>query len=275
MKLGWHTVNTVGVTDLPDELPPVIGRPRQHVADVLAQSLAETGSDGRAALAWAWALSGTRPSPVTLSLAPGRPPTRDEILAEANSDPEGSTAPPGVPTDYSDQIGDARRILTWLIGTSDDIPLDDDQRGRFIGARDDYARTDGEIRHVRDLAVQSLAEFDLPDQIDPAHAVRPWQWPPAWANAAWQRGIRDLLDWVLGDRPSAALTGRAVGLPTVYDLTYEEATASDVATQGRPGGPPVDPAACSPPHYGEGVQATIAWLRGETTELPTGQAYGP
>ena len=167
MKLARNIVNKVATIDVPDPLPPAIVRPRQHVTAVLAQSLAETGPDGRAALAWAWTLTGTRPSPVTLSLAPGHPPTREQVITEADADPEGSTAPPGVPTDYCDQLGEARRILSWLVGTSDDIPLDDDQRGRFIGCRDDYARTDAEIRQVRDQAVRSLAEFDLPDHIAP------------------------------------------------------------------------------------------------------------
>ena len=162
------TVDVVDTIRVPNPLPAAISRPRQHVESVLAQSLVETGRDGRAALAWAWALTGTRPSPVTLSLAPGRPPSREEMLAEADADPEGSTAAPGVPTDYCDQIGEARRILAWLSGVSDDIPLDDEQRGRFIGARDDYARTDAEIRQVRDAAARCLAGSGSSDLMDPA-----------------------------------------------------------------------------------------------------------
>jgi hypothetical protein len=114
-----------------------------------------------------------RLSPVTLTAAAGRPPTRAEIEAEAEADPEGSTAPPSVPSGYCDQIGEARHILTWLIGTSDAIPLDDDHRGRLIGARHDYARTDAEIRHVRDHAAHSLSTCDSPDLINPADAARP------------------------------------------------------------------------------------------------------
>src|ERR1035438_9010014 len=126
-------------------MPSAIARPRQHVDAVLAQSLAEVGTDGRAALAWEWALTGTRPSPVTLSLPAGRPPSRDEIVAEATAEPADSTARPGVPSDYCDQLGEARRVLAWLAGESDEIPVDDDNRGRFIGARADYAHTDEDI----------------------------------------------------------------------------------------------------------------------------------
>jgi hypothetical protein len=256
---------------VPDELPAAITRPRQQIEAVLAQSLREAGTDGRAALAWEWALTGARPSPVTLSLPPGHPPSREEILAEADADPEGSTAPPGVPSDFCDQIGGARCILGWLAGQSDEIPVDDENRGRFIGARDDYARTDDDIRQVRDHARRGLEACDLPDPMDPADARTPWQWDVGWMNAAWLRGVRDLLDWVLGDRPASPLGGRVVGLPTVYDLTYEDEASNDVLMQGRPAGLLVDPDIYPPPQYGEGLQETIQWLRGETTTPPVDQ----
>jgi hypothetical protein len=89
-------------------------------------------------------------------------------------------------------------------------------------------------------------------------------------NAAWQRGVCDLLSWVLGDRPDSPLCGRIVGLPTVYDLTYEETAAEDVIAQSRPGGIPADPRRYPPPQYGEAVQANISWLRGESSTLPVG-----
>ena len=88
-------------------------------------------------------------------------------------------------------------------------------------------------------------------------------------NAAWLRGVRDILTWVLGETPTSPLCHRTVGLPTTHDLTYEEAAADDVVLQGRPGGNPVNPAAYPPPQYGEAIQATISWLRGETTTPPT------
>lgn len=99
------TVETVAALKVPEPLPTAIGRPKEHVQAVLAQSILETGEQGRAALAWAWALTGTRPSPATRSLAPGQSPTREEMLAEAKASPEGSTAPPGAPTDFCDQLG--------------------------------------------------------------------------------------------------------------------------------------------------------------------------
>jgi hypothetical protein len=262
------TVESMSIGSVSEQPPPGVTRPRQLIEAVRAQSLLETGNQGRAALAWHWALTGTRPSPVTLSLPIGVPPSRSEILAEASAPPEGSTAPPGVPADFCDQLAEARHILAWLTGDTDEIPVEDDNRGRFIGARDDYARTDTDIRQMRDEARRSLETIHLPDPLDPDDARNPWRWPATWMNAAWQRGVRDLLDWVLGDRPAAALSGQAITLPTLYDLSYEEAVAEEVLLQGRPSGVPIDPARHPPPQYGEGVRATILWLRGQTTMPP-------
>ena len=203
-----------------------------------------------------------------MSLPVGHPPSRSEILAEADADPEGSTAPPGVPADFCYQLAEARHILTWLAGATDEIPVDDEHRGRFIGARDDYARTDEDIRQVRDNARRGLDTFDLPEHMDPATTRNPWRWDASWMNAAWLRGVRDLLDWVLGERPASPLCCRAIGLPVVYDLTYEDGAAQDVVLQGRPAGLPVDPGTYPPPQYGESIRAAIQWLRGQNTTPP-------
>jgi hypothetical protein len=264
-------VESVTALYVPEQLGSAIARPRRHVEAVLAQSLQEVGPDGRTALAWQWALTGTRPSPVTLSLAPGRPPSRDEILAEAAAEPEGSTAAPGVPSDFCDQLRETRAILAWLVGGTDEIPVDDDNRGRLIGARSDYARTDPDIRQALGHALLGLKSFDLPEPMSPSDAKHPWHWNAACMNAAWLRGVRDLLTWVLGDTATSPICVRTVGLPTTYDLSYEEAAADDIVLQGRPSGHPVDPTAYPPPQYGEGIQATISWLRGQTTAPPTNQ----
>jgi hypothetical protein len=261
-------VEDVSTMHVPEQLGPAIARPRRHIEAVLAQSLLEVGLDGRAALAWQWALTGMRSSPVTLALAPGKSPSREEILAEVAADPEGSTAAPGVPSDFCDQLRETRAILAWLAGGTDEIPVDADDRGGLIGARGDYVRTDDDIRQALDHALLGLKAFDLPEPMSPSDARHPWRWNPAWMNAAWLRGVRDILTWVLGETPASPLCQRIIGLPTTYDLTYEEAAANDVVLQGRPGGRPVDPTTYRPPQYGEGIQATISWLRGETTAPP-------
>jgi len=263
-------VEAVTTVPVPARLSAAIARPREHVEAVLAQSLRETGPAGRAALAWAWALTGTRPSPVTLSLAPGRPPSRADILAEADAEPEGSRAPAGVPADFRDQLRETRAILGWLAGSTDEIPVDDDGRGRLVGARGGYARTDDQMREVRDNALLGLKACDLPETMSAAEARHPWRWDAGWMNAAWLRGVRDLLTWVLGERDASPLCDRAVGLPTTRDLTQEQAATDAVIMQGRPGGAPVDPDAYPPPQYGEGILAAISWLRGQTTAPPAG-----
>jgi hypothetical protein len=255
---------------IPQPLAASVGtaRPQKHVGAVRRQSLLELGPHGRAALAWEWALTGTRPSPITLTLPTGHPPSRAEILVEARANAEARPAPQGVPADYCDQVGDARRILAWLAGATDEIPVDDDNRGRFIGARDDFARTDDEMREVLDWALLGLGISDLPDDSDPADAGNPWRWSAEQMNAAWLRGVRDLLEWVLGERDTSPLCQRDTGSPSAYDLTYEDSAAAELAARRRPGGPLSNLAAYAAPQYGEAIQATVRWLRGEATAPP-------
>ena len=109
--------------------------------------------------------------------------------------------------------------------------------------------------------------------MDPA-GRNPWQWDPAWMNAAWLRGVRDLLNWVLGDEYTSPLCNRFIVRPPPDYLVFEEEAAEETAQQGRPGGEPVDPDD-HPPQYGEAIQATIRWLRGEATSLPVNHGSGP
>jgi len=248
-------------------LPAAIVRPHHQVEAVLAQGMVEMGTRGRVWQAWRWVLNGDEQSPVTLRPALGQTPSREQTLAEADADPVGSTAPPGVPTDYCDQIGEVRRLLRWLVGESDEIPVDGDNRSQLVGASGDYTRTDDEMRRVRDQAIRRLETFDLPEPMDPAHASHPWRWDPAWMNAAWLRGVRDLLNWVLGDEYVSPLRNRFIVRPPLDYLAIEEEAAEEIARQGRPGGEPVDPDD-RPPQYGEAIQATICWLRGEDTTPP-------
>jgi hypothetical protein len=240
----------------------------EHVEAVHRQSLLELGPDGRVALAWEWALTGARPSPITLTVPAGHPPSRAEILAEARAEAEAGPAPPGVPADCCDQIGDARQILAWLAGATDEIPVDDDNRGRFIGARDDFARTDHDMREVRDWVLHGLSASDIPDGSDWAGADIRRRRSAEQMDAAWLRGVRDLLGWVLGERDSSPLGQCRTGLPTADDLAYEDSAAAEVAAQRRPGGRVLGLAPYAAPQYGEAIQARVRWLRGEATTPP-------
>ncbi len=275
MQTGRVTVGVVA--DVPagsgsafariSRLPAAIVRPHHQVEAVLAQSMAEMGTRGRVWQAWRWVLNGDQQSPVTLGPALGQAPSREQILAEADADPVGSTAPPGVPTDFGDQIGEVRRLLRWLVGESDEIPVDGDNRGQLVGARGDYARTDDQMREVRDQALRGLEAFDLPDPMDPGDARNPWHWDPAWMNAAWLRGVRDLLNWVLGEHHVSPLRDQFVAWSPLDYLAIEEEASQEIARQGRLGGELVAPGN-HPPQYGEAIQATIRWLCGEDTTPP-------
>ena len=213
---------------------------------------------------------------LTLTLPTGHPPSRAEILAEASAEAEARPGPPGVPADYCDQLGDARRILAWLAGATDEVPVDAEKRGRFVGARDDFARSDGEMREVLDWVLLGLSTSDLPDDADSAKAGNPWRCSAEKLDTIWLRGVRDLLEWVLGERDSSPLCQRNTELPTAYDLTYEDSAAAEVAAQQRPDGRVPIQAINTAPQYGEAIQATVSWLRGEATAPPAGcRGRGP
>jgi len=109
----------VSIIQLLDELPPSIMQPSGRLWNVLARSLGEQGADGRTALAWRWALTGTCPSPITLSPAPGWPPDSAEIEAEAAAAAELSDPR----NDRGGQVMHARLVLEWLVGARDTLPL--------------------------------------------------------------------------------------------------------------------------------------------------------
>src|SRR5712691_7400466 len=102
-----------------DALPDGIAQRPGRIWNVLARSLGEQGTAGRTALAWRWALTGSCPSPVTLSAPAGSPPDRAGILAEAAAAAElaGDGADPG------GQVLHARFVLRWLAGDLDAVPL--------------------------------------------------------------------------------------------------------------------------------------------------------
>jgi len=254
----------------------------------------------RTASAWQWVLTGQGLAPVSRTPAAGRSPTAAEITAEARHGAESSPPECGWPPwryarDPDPDRQQARRILRWLTGASDAIPLLDPGRGRYVGARFHFARTDDEIRQVRDRALHGLAEHsDLPEGMPSWRAEPPWQWPASWMNAAWLRGAVAYIDWILGDTPISPLSGQHMPLDPVATLAHPQppyaqadlismrgvgcgvanfeeemmAYLDAVVMQGHEGQPLAEPGRYPPPQWGEGVQQAHDWATGEDDKPP-------
>jgi len=277
---------------IPAELPATITRPRPLIEAVMARSLREQGPDSRTATAWQWVLTGYGPAPVSDTPGTGNPPGLDEIAAEARSDPadECSWPPWRHAFDPDPDRQQARRVLRWLTGAADAIPLLDLDRGRYVGARLYFARTDDELRQVRGWARHGIAQHgDLPDSIPRWKAERPWQWPTSWFDAAWLRGTIAYLNWMLGDTQMAPVTRQPKPIapgphsdPRVivsqremygvaagrYDIEEEVTHAKWGSMQGHEGEEPADPDRYPPPQWCEGVVQAHYWATGEDGEPP-------
>jgi len=171
----------------------------------------------------------------------------------------------------------------------------DPARGRLVGARFHCARTDDEIRRVRDWARHGLTEHgDLPAEMPTWRAERPWQWPASWMNAAWLRGTIAYFDWILGDTPLSPLSAQQMPLDPVATLAHPEppygqadlvsmrgvgcgvanieeemmAYLDIVVMQGREGQPQAEPNQHPSPQWGEGVQQANDWATGEDSRPP-------
>jgi hypothetical protein len=286
-------------------VPATVVRSRSLIASVMGQSLAESAPDSRTACAWRWVLTGQGASPVSKRAGTGNPPAETEITAEArfvvDADPPECGWPPWrYANDLDPDRQQARRVLRWLSGAADAIPLLDPGRGRYIGGRFHFARTDDEIRQVRDRARYGLAEHgDLPVDMPDWQAEQPWRWPAAWMNAAWLHGTIAYLEWVLGDTVFSPLSGQripldpvtALGCPEppyvqadlvamcgvgcgIANIEEEMMTYLDaVIMQGHEGQSRAEPDRYPPPQWGEGVQQAHDWLVGEDN-IPPADRHG-
>jgi hypothetical protein len=287
-------------SDVPGTLPATVVRRRPLIVAIMAQSLAESGPGSRTAGAWRWVLTGQGLAPVSMMPGTGTPPTTAEISAEARHGadctvPECGWPPWRYARDPDPDRQQARRVLRWLTGAADAIPLLDPARGRHVGARFHFARTDEEIRRVRDWARHGLAEHgDLPADMPSWRAERPWQWPASWMNAAWLRGTIAYFNWVLGDTQVSPLSRQPVPLDPVVTLARPEppyaqadlismrgvgcgvanieeemmASLDAIVMQGHEGQPPAEPSRYPPPQWGDGVQQAHDWVTGEDSKPP-------
>lgn len=285
---------------VPATLPATIIRPRSVVIAVMTQSQEECTSISRTVCAWQWAITGCEPSPVSWTLPAGNLPTAAQIIDEARHGSDASAPECGWPPwrDANDPDPDrqqARRVLRWLTGAADAIPLLDPARGRYIGARFHFARTDEEIKRVRDCALHGLTEHgDLPPEMPPWRAEKPWQRPASWMNEAWLHGAIAYIDWIMGDTPITPLSGRHSPLDPVTTLASPEPPYAQadliamrgvgcgvanieeelmtyldaVIMQGHEGQPEAQPDRYPPPQWAEGVQQAHDWVTGEDSKPP-------
>jgi hypothetical protein len=145
-----------------------------------------------------------------------------------------------------------------------------------------FARTDEEIRQVRDWALHGLREQgDLPDHMTPSEAEHPWRWPSWQMNAASLRGTIACLNWILGESQEPPLTAKLrttapVGSqyhrpscpPTAEDIALEIWFLGAVTMQGHEHQPSAEPGRYPPPQWGEAVEQAHNWLTGEDTQPP-------
>lgn len=233
----------MGVVDLLDHLPEAVSQPSATTWSVMARSLAEQGTDGRTALAWRWALTGTCPSPVTLSVALGRPPSREEVLAEAEA--SGQLAHGGA--DPGGQVMHARFVLQWLAGALPALPL-------WNGGPKNLHVTDGVAVARTTSAVDEAASWALLAQLR-----QPEFGECVSASELRRRGLADgtvqLLNWACGvtaESPLTRTTGS--GRPSLYQMSLDVMHAMAGLEGARENG------AHAVAGRMEGIVETFAWL---------------
>ena len=255
----------MGVLPLLDELPEAIARPPSALWSVLARSLGEQGGTGRTALAWRWALSGACPSPVTLAVAPGRPPGRAELLAEARAAAE-LARPDGDP---GGQVLQARIVLEWLAGATDAAPLRNPASSGlglapgagpgFEGAA--FARDPAEISAAHSWARLGRHRYSRGD--GSASGGR--------QAFAWALGALELLSWAAGETEDGGPAGcPAAARPSLHQVALEVArgmTGIRLAREARD---------LAQARRVEAIMETFLWLAGWNPQPPVDRhGHGP
>ena len=246
----------MGILQLLDELPDAITRTPPRLWSVLARSLGEQGANGRTALAWRWALTGTCPSPVTLTMAIGRPPSRAEILGEASAPAELASSA----ADPSGQVVQARFALEWISGKIDALPL-------WNGGSEELPVTDGaDFPRIRP-EIEAAYFWGLL-----AQQRYPWRDPSAPADSrlafGWACGVMDLMAWVCGEASEGPLSSRRVfGRPTLYEVSLDACRGMTGVRLAREVGDPVRARRI------ETDMQTFLWLAG-WSQLPPVDRHG-
>jgi len=249
-------VRVVGLLQVLDDVPDGIAQRPGRIWNVLARSLGEQGAAGRTALAWRWALTGSCPSPVTLSAPAGSPPGRGQILAEASAAAELA----GDGTDPGEQVLHARFVLRWLARDLDALPLwnagPPDPRVTDGAA---YARTRAEIEEAYDWALAGRLRYPWPRA---SAADGPW------LGFGWAFGAMQLLAWACGEAGEGPLDGtRVAGRPSLYQVSLDVCRAMSSLVHAREDGQPTGAGRL------EAMMETFLWLAG-WNRLPPVDRHG-
>ena len=187
----------------------IVQRPGR-IWNVFARSLGEQGASGRTALAWRWALTGSCPSPVTLSAPAGGLPDRGEILAEAGAVAElgGDGSDPG------GQVMHARFVLQWLAGDLEALPLwNVGPQNPHVTDGADYARARAEIEEAYGWTLAARLRYPWPGESAP---------DGAWLGFGWAFGAMQLLAWACGEAEEGPVSGmRVAGRPSLYQVSLD------------------------------------------------------
>jgi len=247
-----RTVGSVEILQLPEAMTP----PPALLWSVLARNLGEQGAAGRTALAWRWALTGAFPSPVTLTTATGRVPSREEILIEAAAPAELARSE----SDPGGQVMQARFALEWMSGKIDALPL-------WNGGAQELPVTDSAAFPLAWGQMEATYFWALLAQ---RHCHRAHDSAPGESGLAsgWACGVMDLLAWVCGEAGEGPLSGRRVlGRPTLYEVSLDACRAVAGVQMAREAGDLVRARRM------EAVMETFLWLAG-WSQLPPVDRHG-
>ena len=241
----------VGMIQVLDCVPEGIVQRPGRIWNVFARSLGEQGASGRTALAWRWALTGSCPSPVTLSAPAGRLPDRGEILAEAGAIAElgGDGSDPG------GQLIHARFVLQWLAGDLEALPLwNVGPQNPHVSDGADYAHARAEIEEAYGWTLAARLRYPWPDESAP---------DGAWLRFGWAFGAMQLLAWACGEAEEGPVSGmRVAGRPSLYQVSLDVRRAMTAHIHAREDGQPTGTGRL------EAVMETFLWLAGWNQQPP-------
>ena len=235
-------------------------RPLRHVRAVRERHLLRFTDDAQAAAsrsarAWGWALGETAVAPATDQITDA-PPSRSQIQTEIATANERRLR-----GGREDRADGAATVLHWLIGEDDHVPVRGENLGELVGGFGDivHSRKDISRRMADAIAARQLAASrSRALEADPGDRLSAQQ------EADYFDGVTATLAWILGERAESPITHAGQREPTTDVMKTERVHALDVAGQTRP---PWMADGLVPVSYGQGVNAAITWLLGDSVVI--------